>query len=264
MVKPMETPRSPLGVLLAALLVLSPQAFTAALADHHSGGEHPIKALLVTGGCCHNYTFQTQALQEGLKPYAEIDWTVVNEGGKGTHAKIGLYEDLNWAKSFDVVVHNECFASTKDEVYIKQITEAHKSGVPAVVIHCAMHTYRAAAFDDWRALLGVTSRRHDHQSQYPVQVVAPNHPIMKGFPEDWTSPKDELYIIEKLWPTAQALTISISERDGKAHPVMWVNTFGGARVFGTTYGHNDATFQDKVFLMAVGRGLLWACERLED
>jgi len=132
------------------------------------------------------------------------------------------------------------------------------------VIHCAMHTYRAAPFDDWRQFLGVTSRRHDHQDQYPVQVVAPNHPIMKGFPEDWTSPKDELYIVEKLWPTAQALTVSISQRDGKAHPVMWVNTFGKAKVFGTTYGHNDGTFRDPAFLLAVGRGLLWACDRLEE
>ena len=36
------------------------------LGDHHEGETHPIKALLVTGGCCHNYPAQTQALQEGL------------------------------------------------------------------------------------------------------------------------------------------------------------------------------------------------------
>ncbi|MEK9950251.1 MAG: ThuA domain-containing protein [Verrucomicrobiales bacterium] len=234
------------------------------LGDHHEGETHPIKALLVTGGCCHNYPAQTQALQEGLSPYAKIDWTVIHEGGNGTRGKIALYDKEDWAKQFDVVVHNECFADTKDEPYVQRITQAHQAGVPAVVIHCAMHTYRAAPFDDWRQFLGVTSRRHDHQDQYPVQVVAPNHPIMKGFPEDWTSPKDELYIVEKLWPTAQALTVSISQRDGKAHPVMWVNTFGKAKVFGTTYGHNDGTFRDPAFLLAVGRGLLWACDRLEE
>jgi type 1 glutamine amidotransferase len=233
-------------------------------ADHHKSADKPIKALLVTGGCCHNYAVQSQALQEGLKPYADIDWTVIHEGGDGTRGQIDLYKDADWAKKFDVVVHNECFADTNDEENVKSITEAHKSGVPAVVIHCAMHTYRSAPFDDWRQFLGVTSRRHDHQDEYPVQVVAPNHPIMQGFPEDWTSPKDELYIIEKLWPSAQALTISISERDGKAHPVMWVNDFEGTRIFGTTYGHNDSTFRDKNFLLAVGRGLLWSCDRLEE
>ena len=161
------------------------------LGDHHEGETHPIKALLVTGGCCHNYPAQTQALQEGLSPYAKIEWTMIHEGGNGTRGKIALYDKEDWAKQFDVVVHNECFADTKDEPYVQRITQAHQAGVPAVVIHCAMHTYRAAPFDDWRQFLGVTSRRHDHQDQYPVQVVAPNHPIMKGFPEDWTSPKDD-------------------------------------------------------------------------
>lgn len=251
-------------VLLSAAALVSAVLAHSALADHHESHDKSIKALLVTGGCCHNYKAQTDALKDGLKPYGEILWTVINEGGRGTQAQIDLYKDPDWAKKFDVVVHNECFANTKDEAYVKSITEAHKAGVPGVVIHCAMHTYRAAPFDDWRQFLGVTSRRHDHQSEYPVQVVAPNHPIMQGFPEDWTSPKDELYIVEKLWPTAQALTISISERDGKAHPVMWVNEFGGARIFGTTYGHNDTTFHDKAFILAVGRGLLWACGRLEE
>ena len=251
-------------VLLSAAALVSAVLAHSAFADHHESHDSSIKALLVTGGCCHNYKAQTDALKDGLKPYGEILWTVINEGGRGTQAQIDLYKDPDWAKKFDVVVHNECFANTKDEAYVKSITEAHKAGVPGVVIHCAMHTYRAAPFDDWRQFLGVTSRRHDHQSEYPVQVVAPNHPIMQGFPEDWTSPKDELYIVEKLWPTAQALTISISERDGKAHPVMWVNEFGGARIFGTTYGHNDTTFHDKAFILAVGRGLLWVCGRLEE
>ena len=261
----MKFPGYPSFLSIASAVLAVACCFSITLhADHHESSDSPIKALLVTGGCCHNYAVQSQALQDGLKPYAEIEWTVIHEGGNGTRGQIDLYKDADWAKKFDVVVHNECFADTRDEGYVKSITEAHKSGVPAVVIHCAMHTYRSAPFDDWRQFLGVTSRRHDHQAEYPVQVVAPNHPIMQGFPEDWTSPKDELYIIEKLWPSAQALTISISERDGKAHPVMWVNDFEGTRIFGTTYGHNDTTFRDKNFLLAVGRGLLWACDRLED
>jgi type 1 glutamine amidotransferase len=40
--------------------------------------------------------------------------------------------------------------------------------------------------------------------------------------------------------------------------VAWVNGFGKARVFGTTFGHSDATFQDPVFLEMLSRGFLWA------
>jgi uncharacterized protein len=136
--------------------------------------------------------------------------------------------------------------------------------VPAVVIHCAMHTYRATDIDDWREFLGVTSRRHDHQSKYPVTPIATDQPILKGFPEKWVTPMDELYIIEKLWPDAKALATSVSEEDGKTYPVMWINQFGKARVFGTTFGHSDDTWRDPVFLTFVSRGVLWAAGRLEE
>lgn len=221
-----------------------------------------LKALLITGGCCHNYPYQSEALTTGVSKMANVEWTVVNEGGKGTEAMIDLYNDSDWAKGYDVVVHNECFAGTKDEAYVKKITSAHKAGVPAVVIHCAMHTYRAAEFDDWREFLGVTSRRHDHQSEYPVKKVMEKHPIMKGLPDDWVTPKDELYIIEKVWPKTKVLATSKSERDGKEHAVFWTSRYGKARIFGTTYGHSDATFGDPIFIETVGRGLLWTTKNL--
>jgi uncharacterized protein len=224
----------------------------------------PLRALLVTGGCCHNYPFQTEALALAMTQHAKVDWMVVNEGGKGTKAEIALYDDPNWAKDFDVVVHNECFADTTSPDYIRKITTAHQAGVSAVVIHCAMHTYRATDVDDWREFLGVTSRRHDHQSNYPVKKVEAKHPILKGMPDNWVTPKDELYIIEKLWPNARALATSVSEKDGQAHPVIWTNQYGKARVFGTTYGHSDDMFRDPVFLNYVSRGILWAAGRLED
>src|SRR5260370_33591608 len=87
---------------------------------------------------------------------------------------------------------------------------------------------------------------------------------MKGMPDNWVTPSDELYVIEKLWPHAQALATSRSEQDGKEYPVAWINQYGKARVFGTTYGHSDDTFRDPVFLGYVSSGVLWAVGRLED
>jgi len=223
----------------------------------------PLRALLITGGCCHNYTLQSRQLTNAVAKLTAVEWTVVNEGGNGTRAEIPLYSKPDWAAGYDVVVHNECFADTKNQDYVRSITGAHKAGVPAVVIHCAMHTYRSAEIDDWREFLGVTSRRHDHQSRYAVKKTAPDHPIVKGIPDDWKTPMDELYVIDKLWPNAKALATSVSERDGKTYPVVWINQYGKARVFGTTYGHSDATFQDAVFLDYVSRGVLWAAGRLE-
>lgn len=218
----------------------------------------PVRALLITGGCCHEYDVQAKALTEGSKKFGAITWTVLNEGGKSKNHKSPLYDNPDWAKPYDVVVHNECFADLNDIAYVRKITAAHKAGKPAVVIHCAMHTYRVLAEDDWREFLGVTSKRHDHQSQYPVKVLVANHPALRDFPAAWTTPMDELYVIDKLWPKARALATSKSEKDGNDYAVIWTNDYHGTRVFGTTYGHGNVTWHDPVFIGLVTRGLLWA------
>jgi type 1 glutamine amidotransferase len=225
----------------------------------HSG--RPLQVLLITGGCCHNYPFQAGQLTNAVARRADVRFTVVNEGGTGTRGQIGLYDRKDWAKPYDVVVHNECFADTADADYIGRILAAHRGGTPAVVVHCAMHTYRAASFDDWREFLGVTSRRHDHMSRYPVKIVEPGHPVMKSMPASWTTAMDELYVIEKLWPNAKALATSRSEVNQAEHPVAWVNQYHGSRVFGTTFGHSDATFSDPVFLEMLARGIVWAADK---
>lgn len=247
--------------LTTALLVLG--TTTSLFGDDDA--DRPLRAMIITAGCCHDYAFQTSQLMKAAKERdMVVDWTVVHHGGTGTRAQIALYENPNWAKGYDVVIHNECFAATSDPSYIKNITKAHKEGINAVVIHCAMHTYRSAKIDDWRELLGVTSKRHDHQSEYPVKVVAKDHPIMEGFPSDYKTQRDELYIIEHVWPETTVLATSTSEKDSKVHPVFWTNKYGKARVFGTTYGHSNATFSDKVFLDTVMKGTLWAAGRLKE
>lgn len=219
----------------------------------------PINILLITGGCCHDYEYQTKAMREAFdEQKVAAKWTVINEGGKGTKAEIDLYNNPDWAKGYDVVIHNECFADTLSEEYIRKITKAHYNGANAVVIHCAMHTYRASSINDWREFLGVTSRKHDHQSNYPVKIVAPDHPITQGIEANWVTPKDELYIIETTWPKTKVLATSVSEKDGSSHPVLWTNEYGKARVFGTTYGHSNETFADKNFRRALVQGIRWS------
>ena len=226
--------------------------------------QKPLRALLITGGCCHNYALQAQQLTNAVAKLATVEWTIVKEGGNGTRGEISLYDNPDWAKGFDVVVHNECFADTTNQTYIRKITSAHQAGVPAVVIHCAMHTYRATDIDDWREFLGVTSRRHDHQGKYPVKLVEREHPILKGVSDTWVTTMDELYIIEKLWPNAKALATSVSEQDGKTYPTVWINQYGKARVFGTTFGHSDDVWRDPNYLTLVSRGTLWAAGRLGE
>src|SRR5687767_13343181 len=104
-----------LGALLVAVGFIASVPFCSAAEKLHSG--RPIRALIITGGCCHNYKFQTEAMTNGISRQADVEWTVVNEGGTGTKAQIDLYNNADWAKPYDVVVHNECFADTADTNY---------------------------------------------------------------------------------------------------------------------------------------------------
>jgi hypothetical protein len=83
-----------------------------------------LRALLITGGCCHNYTLQREQLTNASTKLANVECKIVKEGGNGTRAMISLYDDADWAKGYDVVVHNECFADTTDTNYIRKITAA--------------------------------------------------------------------------------------------------------------------------------------------
>ena len=74
---------------------------------------------------------------------------------------------------------------------------------------------------------------------------------------------DELYKNAKLWPELVPLAKSYGVETKQDHVVIWTNTYGKGRVFGTTLGHSNATMQDPVYLDLVTRGLLWACEKLD-
>jgi type 1 glutamine amidotransferase len=220
-----------------------------------------INALLVSGGCCHDYPLQDKLLIDTINKSLPVDWTVVVQGGRGTRGSMPVYANAAWSKPFDIVIHNECLADVDDAKYIQQITSAHRGGPPAIVIHCAMHSYRAATVDDWREFLGVTTRRHTNPFAIPVKIAAKDHPAMHGFKENWVTPVDELYVIEKLWPHATALAVAVSPEDRKEYPLIWVNEYQGTRVFGTTLGHGNDTWNDPTFQDLLTRGFNWVLKR---
>ncbi|MEP6918521.1 MAG: ThuA domain-containing protein [Acidobacteriota bacterium] len=224
--------------------------------------EPRIKALVVSGGCCHDYTGQDKILMETIRKVLPVDWTVVYQGGTARESKIPLYADANWIKGFDIVFHNECFGFVDDGEYVRRITAAHRtSGVPAMFTHCSLHSYRMATVDDWRELLGVTSRRHTAAHAIAVTWVATGDPLVTGLKADWTTPVDELYVIEKTWPNTKVLATAVSPEAGNAvYPVVWTNDYHGARVFGTSLGHQDS-WNDPTFQELLVRGFKWALKK---
>ena len=224
-------------------------------------GQRRINALVVSGGCCHNYGIQGMALMDAVNKALQVDWTVAYQGGRGTQGTWPIYRNANWAAGFDIVVHNECSADVTDRDLVRAVTNAHRGGPPALVIHCAMHTFRAAAFDDWREFLGVTTRRHTAAHNITVKLADDLPAAFTGFTPNWTTPVDELYVIEKVWPGARALATAVSPEDQKEYPLAWTHEYQGTRVFGTTLGHGNDTWNDPAFQDLMVRAFRWALNR---
>lgn len=223
----------------------------------------PLRALLISGGCCHDYPGQDKILSEGISARANVQWTIVrDEGQTGTKHKISAYQKPNWSEGYDIVVHNECFSDEKELDWLEGIVKPHREGLPAVVIHCAMHCYRAPT-NDWFKFVGVTSHGHGSHFAYPMTNVKPEHPIMKTFPAIWQTPKEELYNITSVEKTATPLATGYSPETKRGEANVWINTFGKGRVFGTTVGHYNETMSQTVYLDMLARGFLWAAGKLD-
>nr|WP_256199335.1 hypothetical protein [Verrucomicrobium spinosum] len=127
-------------------------ALSVGLAPFLTGAESakpkPLRVLLVTGGCCHDYAKQRLILAEGLSARANIEVEFAHTDDKSTKASFDIYNKADWAKNYDVVIHDECSADVKQQPYVDNILNAHKDGVPAVNLHCAMHSYRVGNFRD--------------------------------------------------------------------------------------------------------------------
>ena len=222
----------------------------------------PIKALLITGGCCHDYDAQREIIPAAVDLYSKlpVEWTIYHQRTKAGDRLLELYQNPDWAKGYDVVVHNECFANIGDVDYIENILKPHREGVPAVMIHCSMHCYRTGpTAEEWWKFCGVHSPGHGPKHPFEVKITAPKHEIMQGM-SDWNTPQGELYFIKTAYPTMTPLAESLSEKTKTMHTNIWVNAYGPneTRVFGTSIGHHNETMLDPNYMVMITRGLLWA------
>jgi type 1 glutamine amidotransferase len=222
----------------------------------------PLRALLVCGGCCHDYPIQKDLLKRGIEARARIVVETVQQGGTSKESRIPLYENPEWAKGYDVVIHDECFGAVADTNWISRILAPHKKGIPGVNLHCAVHSYRAAPGELWQEYLGLRSMKHGKATPIRIRTVDDRHPIIRGLGwREWLTGNEELYNNVKVFSTATVLQRGSQDEDDYA--VTWVNRYGSTRVFSTSLGHFNETVGDDRYLDLVTRGVLWACDRLD-
>lgn len=250
-----------LGILTLSLVALPAGR---ALAADEAKGVKPLRALMISGGCCHDYARQQVILSEAISARARVEWTFVYEETTAKDHRVSVYEKPDWAKGYDVIVHNECFSGVTDPAFIENVLAAHRNGTAAIVIHCAMHTFRDLKTDQWREFLGVTSPRHGKQQPLEVKNLEPKDLVMKTFPLVWKTGNEELYFIDKVWPDTEVLAQAHSVDTDKDYGVIWKHIYGKGRVFGTTLTHHNHHMADPVYLDMITRGFLWSCDQLDS
>jgi hypothetical protein len=256
-----------------ALLLIPAMAAAMTFSASAAPDVKQLKALLVLGGCCHDYKTQKDLLSAGIESRANIKVDICYSDEKGTKPMFTCYEKDSWAEGYDVIIHDECAAGIEDTAIINRILDPHRKGLPAVALHCAMHSYRInplfrkpleAGADGamWFDFLGLQSTGHGPQQPIDITYVDAESPITKGF-ANWTTGKEELYNNLAVRDTAKAL--AKGKQGNQETIIAWTQAYGEkkTRVFGMTLGHNNETVADAHYLDLVTRGVLWACEKIE-
>lgn len=251
------------------------------LSTRAAEGAKPLRVLLLTGGCCHDYAGQKDILKNGLEARANVVVTQIHTDDKSTKPPLAVFGNPDYAKGFDVIIHDECAADISDPATIRGVLAPHQAGIPGVNLHCAMHCYRIGKPADkaeagseralWFDYLGLQSSAHGPKEPIAITIMDKAHPVTKGQP-DWTTINEELYNNIQIFPTATPLARGkqkvTNKKTGETKEedfvVAWANTYGKTRVFSTTIGHNSETVGDARYLDLVTRGLLWACGKMDD
>lgn len=274
---------------LLAAVFLAP-CFVSPAFSEDAESDSPLKVLLVAGGCCHDYTTQTKLLKEGIESRINADVTVVLSSDTSTEATFEIYESDDWADEYDVVIHDECSANVTEKPYVNRILKAHRKGVPAVNLHCAMHSYRWGDFREpvepgaenagWYEMIGVQSTGHGPKSPIDVIYSDQEHPITQGL-ENWTTIDEELYNNVRVYAGTSVLVkgdqvMAPNRKTLKKNPnakpkqatavIAWTNEYGPekTRIFSTSLGHQNDTVANDKYMDFVVRGLLWATGKLTD
>ncbi len=267
-------------ILLTGLTLLAPVSRAA-------DAPKPLKIMLLTGGCCHDYKKQKDILKAGLEARAHCVVEQIHVDDGSTKPRLPIYGNSEYAKGYDLVIHDECAADIGDPAVIAGVLKPHADGIPAVNLHCAMHSYRFGDYGKpvkagaenakWFEFLGLQSNSHGPQEPIEITYTDKANPITKGL-ADWKTINEELYNNVQVMPGSQTLATgkqtekrkkkqadgaeTVEEKAVEA-VVAWTNLWNNkTRVFSTTIGHNNATVEDAKYLDLVTRGVLWATDHL--
>jgi len=225
-------------------------------------------------GYLKQFPLESSAQQASYEPFREMDLEV----------------DFS---QYDVIIPNVGWKTPSWPPQVKQAFEAYmNNGGGLVLIHAANN-----AFPDWpawnqmagvggwggrdgstgpfvyldeddqvvRDTTGNTCGAHGPEREYVVTTRAPEHPIMRGLPQEWLHAQDELYeFLRGPFENATILATGKSDTtlwaDGSHQHVPLIMTieYGEGRVFHTPMGHFDYSWECLGLKTVFQRGAEWA------
>ena len=222
-------------------------------------------------GTYHRYTPQLAIFRQ-LAKRAGWELTVMT----GDHeSQIKKLHAPDYGKQFDAIVYNFCFAGSRDtEAAANLIAQTRENGVPALLIHCAMHswwptfksgtpgslgpdyqgkgkadaklvtewrlTHDERPFPVWGDFTGVASTTHGPSQPITMHRVG-KHAATSRFPKKFLTGNTELY--NNLYTLDEVVPLIRGVQGNETAIVMWACPQGKAEVIGLTVGHdvNDWT-----------------------
>lgn len=209
-------------------------------------------ALIIYGGLASHEPRETSDLFAGL--LREAGFTVELSDSLDTLC------DADALRAYDLVVPNWSVDDASDE-QANGLLQAVESGVSVACWHGGLVTLRHSLIG---LLIGGRFLVHPGgMIDYPVQITAPDHPVMAGI-SDFIMHSEQYFMLvdpaNKVLATTTFGDEHIPWIAGTVMPVAWTRQWGAGRVFYSALGHNTAEFA--AFPQAreiMRRGLLWAC-----
>lgn len=235
----MYLPRQVRSLSLALLLAVGQNVLPAA--------ESPVRVLILSGQCNHNWRETTPRLQTILESSGRFAVDVTEHPEQCDAATFAKYDALlsNW-NTWDKPAVTNWPAATR-----QAFLDFMRAGKGMVVIHAG-----GSSFYDWPeyqqisgAFWDLGKTGHGAPHEFTVQMDA-DHPVTRGLEPFRT--KDELWLKPGVHPAAKVIAT------GDNQPLVMTTGFGKGRGFAMLLGHSAEFMDTPGFQTLLLRGTEWA------
>lgn len=211
--------------------------------------------VLVLSGPNHGFDQSAPLIQEYLDQQSGIDATLKDDKSILSSPDLNQYDACVFGTGFtrtirldDGTVKREADLTADQEAGLFDFVSGGKG---LVGIHGTGWWIGGRAVD----LIGGHANWHPPGSTFTVNIENPEHPVTQGI-EDFEV-DDEIYM--SAYDPAIHILASAQWSD-RAHPMVWVKSYGKGRVFYTTLGHSADTFTRPTMLKLMEQGVRWAAQ----